>query len=273
MQLMAKEEKRQALVCFCVDGQSEKDALQNQIEGLFDEVFGENVEVRFRYANFQGKNHGDITTLKGVTPDNVEKNIYKYYFKQQDKKSDLGWRDLTYIVHIIDLDGAYAQKEDIKLFTEEELLLANQLSIKGKEKNTLYFDDHIAVRNNEEAMAERNHRKRQIIEHLNSIDEITIGKKTVKYCLYYFSSNLDHFLHGEANLKGSDKVKKAIEFKEKISNPDELVKYFIKNEFCTVDDYNQSWKILRKGNASLLRGSNLNILLSKIAHSSIEDWM
>ena len=270
---MAKDEKRNAFVCFCVDGQSEKDALQNQIEDLFDEVCGENVEVRFRYADFQGKNHGDITTLKGVTPDNVEKNIYKYYFKQQDKNSDLGWADLTYIVHIIDLDGAYVQRESIKLFTEEELLLANQLSVKGKEKNTLYFDDHIAVRNSEDAMDERNHRKRQIIEHLNSIDEITIGKKTVKYCLYYFSSNLDHFLHGEANLKSGDKVKKAIEFKEKISESDDLVKYFVENEFCVVNDYNQSWKIFRKGNASLLRGSNLNILISKIAHSSIKDWV
>ena len=66
MWLMAKEEKRQAFVCFCVDGQSEKDALQNQIEDLFDEVCGENVEVRFRYANFQGKNHGDITTLFSI---------------------------------------------------------------------------------------------------------------------------------------------------------------------------------------------------------------
>ena len=185
----------------------------------------------------------------------------------------MGWAELTYIVHIIDLDGAYVQRESIKLFTEEELLLANQLSVKGKEKNTLYFDDHIAVRNSEDAMDERNHRKRQIIEHLNSIDEITIGKKTVKYCLYYFSSNLDHFLHGEANLKSGDKVKKAIEFKEKISESDDLVKYFVENEFCVVNDYNQSWKILRKGNASLLRGSNLNILISKIAHSSIKDWV
>ena len=270
---MAKDEKKQAFVCFCVDGQSEKDALQNQVAALFDEVCGEDIEVRFRYADFQGKNHGDITTLKGVIPENIEKSIYKYYFKQQDKNSDLGWSDLTYIVHIIDLDGAYVQKEAVKLFTEEELALANELSVNGKEKNTLYFDDHIAVRSNEEAMIARNHRKRQVIEHLNSIDEITIGKKKVKYCLYYFSSNLDHFIHGEANLKGSDKVKKAIEFKKKISEPDELVKYFCENKFCMEDDYNQSWKMIRKGNNSLLRGSNLNILLSKIKQSSIEDWM
>lgn len=268
---MANEEK--AFVCVCVDGQSEKDALQNQIENLFDEACGDNIEVRFRYAEFQGKNHGDITTLNGVTSENVERNIYKYYFKQQDKNSDLGWSDLTYIIHIIDIDGAYIPEESIKIFTEDEVNFADSLSSKEKQKNTLYFDDHIAVRYNKEKMIERNHKKRQIIEHLNSIDKITIGKKTVKYKLYYFSSNLDHLLYGEANLKSTDKIKKAIDFKEKFNDVNDFADYFINNEFCAVTDYNQSWKILWKGNSSLLRKSNINILISEIKNSSIENWI
>ena len=67
--------RNDAFVCFCVDGQSEIDALKVQFEDLFDEACGDDIHVDFRFAELRGENQGDITTLKGVGPDNIEQNI------------------------------------------------------------------------------------------------------------------------------------------------------------------------------------------------------
>ncbi len=271
-----------AFVCFCVDGQTDVDVLRAPFEEMFDAVGGNDINVDFRYARFQGENHGDITTLKGVTPENIEKMIYKYYFKDQDKGSELGWKDLTYIIHIIDLDGAYLQGEDrIRVFTPEEKCLADQMATGDKVKTTLYFEDHIAVRQDEKSlnqncaglMEERNHRKRRMIEQLLSLDGITVGKKTVKYRLYYFSCNLDHYLYGEANLTAAGKMQRAAAFSNQNGDARALAGFFEKSEFSTCDDYLQSWKKLRKGCASLDRGTNVNLLIQKIQNSELKDWL
>ncbi len=273
--------KNKAFVCFCVDGESDIDALQTQFEDLFDEIGGDNINVKFRYSDFQKQNHGDITTLKGVEPQNVEQMIYKYYFKQQDKSSDLGWNDLTYIIHIIDIDGAYVDDEDILLFNDEEEELAKKLRNNGKPKKALYMDDHLAVKNEFvpqqespiQMMCNRNKRKRQIIDYLLSLDELSAKNKKIKYELYYFSSNLDHFLYGDANLSSSQKMSKASEFSRKYGDGESLSEFFRNSEYSTKYDYSKSWTALRKGNVSLSRGSNLNLLIEKIRNSSLEDWM
>lgn len=273
--------KSKAFVCFCVDGPSDIDALHIQFEDLFDEIGGDDINVAFRYADFQGENHGDITTLKGVDPENVQQMIYKYYFKQQDRGSDLGWEDLTHIIHIIDLDGAYVSDDNIHGFDKEEEKLARELGSKGKAKKVLYMGDHIAVKNefvpNQESpvqqMCNRNKRKRQIIDRLLSLDVLTAKKKEVKYELYYFSTNLDHFLYGDANLSGPQKMRKASEFSSKYGDGDSLSEFFENSEFSTKHDYDSSWRALYKGNSSLARGSNVNLLIEKIKESSIEDWM
>lgn len=261
-----------AFVCICVDGQSDIDALQVPFEDLFDQIGQENIDVKFRYANFQKKNHGDITSMTGVTPDNIEKNIYKYYFKNVDKKSELGWDDVTTIIHIIDLDGAYVNLDNIRLFTEAEELTADSLITNGESKNTLYLEDHIAVRKNLLLRQETLLRKRKNIEYLLSLDEIKVGKRKVRYLLYYFSCNLDHFLQGNANMTGREKMKNASDFSKSVTDADSLVAYFSQNEFCTATEYEESWKCLRKGCVSLQRGSNIHLLIDKIRKSTIEDW-
>jgi len=272
--------ENKAFVCFLVDGPTDIDALQDPLAELFDRIGGDNISVDFRYARFQRENHGDITSLRGVTPDNVEKMIYKYYFKQQDQESDVGWDDLTSIIHIIDLDGAFIKNDRILEYTAEEEKLAKSLITNKQPKSTLYFDDHIAVGLTKKPsllavsdIEDRNKQKRQIIEHLWPLETITVKKKTVNYRLFYFSSNLDHFLYGEANLTGPEKLKYASAFGRKINDSEALIKFFEESPYCKAEDYSTSWKKLRKGNASLLRGSNVNVLLEAIINSSIEDWL
>ncbi len=260
-------------VCFCVDGPSDIDALRQPFEDLFDQIGHDNIEVRFRYAEFQNKNHGDITSLDGVTPDNIEKYIYKYYFKNRDKKTELGWNDVTTIIHIIDIDGAYVPRDRILFFSPEEAAIADSLITNGAPKNTLYLEDHIAVRNNPDGRYETIRRKRQNIEHLLTLNEITIGKKSVRYFLYFFSSNLDHYLYGDANLTGPDKMRQAVAFSDRIIDADALVDFFNTSEHSCKCDYAKSWRDLSKGVRSLSRGTNVNLLIDKIQSSTLEDWL
>ena len=262
--------KSKAFVCFCVDGQSDIDALRDPFEDRFLGV-DENINVEFRQARFQKDIGGDLTSYKGVNADNIEQRIYKHYFKLQDQNSGLGWNDVTYIIHIIDLDGMYVQDENVRLFTDEELRLAD--SISGREKrNTLYFDTHIAARSDIHNVTERNERKKRIVEHLLRIDTITVGKKSVNYSLYYFSSNIDHALYGDANLSGPDKMRKAADFRAKYSNGDDFSNYLEATKCCTQLGYKAAWDNTKKRTNSLLRGTNINLLIDRILSSSIEDW-
>ena len=273
---------KKAFVCFCVDGQSDIDALRNAFDALFDRIGGDDIDVQFRFAEFQGENHGDITTYAPVEPENIEKMIYKYYFKGQDSKTTgrPGWNDVTHIIHIIDIDGAYIPDSSISEFTEEEKVFAKSRSSKYDVKKTLYYEDHIAVAEGEgrnlpvQRMQERNLRKRRNIEHLLTLDEIKVGKRAIQYSLYYFSSNLDHFLFNDANLAGYDKMKLASYFSSQYSMPDSFVDYICNDTSSTPhDNYAASWKSIKKGNASLQRGTNINLLVKRIIDSSIEDWL
>lgn len=261
-----------AFVCILVDGPSDIDSLQRPFEDLFDQIGGDDIDIAFRHAIYQKKPLGDITSKDGITPDNIQKFIHKFYFKDIDKSSDLGWNDVTTIIHLIDLDGAYIHKDSIKLFTEEEEAMADSLVTHKEPKNTLYLDDHIAVRKNLLLRQETLKRKRQNIEKLLELDTITFGKKSVRYALYYFSSNIDHFLHGNANMTGSEKMTYAADFSQKVQDASSLVKYFSEHPGCSAADYAQSWKDLRYGTASLQRRSNIHLLIERIQNSTLEDW-
>jgi hypothetical protein len=256
-----------------VDGQSDIDALRNAFDALFDEIGGDNVDVQFRYAEFQGENHGDITSLSGVNDDNIEKMIYKYYFKNQDAKiaGRPGWNEITHIIHIIDLDGAYIPDTCVSPFTEAESEFAKSLSTSAKPKNTLYYDDHIAVADPEgkarstKWMQERNYRKRKNIEHLLTIDELSVGKRSINYSLYYFSSNLDHFLFNDANLAYYEKIKMATYFSDHYSLPESFADFIFSDKSSTTyDNYYSSWKAIKKGLVSLQRGTNINLLVTRL---------
>ncbi|MCR4838704.1 MAG: hypothetical protein K5897_07210 [Eubacterium sp.] len=321
------QKKSNAFVCFLVDGSSEEKAFSSQFEELFDMVGGDRINVEFRqkshdkqhedaYADPKKKNQpndgGDITAFmtKGVpavqaTPKNIAKLIYEYYFKRQDKASGLGWDDLTTIIHIIDMDGAYVWDDRVHEFTSEEEAFADSLNgnNQNKKRNTLYLEDHIAVRAEEESetdsknvtasstglekLLKRNAQKRENIDYLLSLNgKLTVHRKTVNYYLYFFSSNLDHFLFDDANLPKKDKSRKADEFRTSNSDADALCKFFddscftasrkLKGSGMDLDwKYKESWDEFRRGDgtASLARWTNVDLLIEKIKNSTLEDWL
>ena len=257
-------------VCFCVDGASDIQALKLPFEDLFDDAYGNNINIDFRYAGAGESNKGDITSLNGVEPDNIEKYIYKHYFKKLDKNADLGWADLSYLIHIIDLDGLYTNDDFIHTFDDCD---KEYVKLINDDKKVIYHSDHISVKNFPKDICDRNKRKRRNIEYLRDLTHITAGNKTVKYALYYFSTNLDHFLYNERNLAWYQKKKKASEFVEDIIGGEEFLTFLKDTNCCEFDDYYQSWESLRRNNNSLKRGSNINILVHEIKNNNIEHWL
>ena len=281
---------KSAFVVVCVEGQSDEDALRDPLTEIFCSIpGGEKMNVEFRQGKCDLTSAWDITNSRDednrrriekrmdpqeIIKERFAKNLYETFFRNQDKKSILKWCDVTHIIHIVDIDGTYV--DDVRIFTPEEKALSEERKTNNEAKNTLYLPDHIAVCDGKHAIniLERNKTKRQRLELLIQTDSIEYKRKTVGYSVYYFCTNIDHFLHGDANLSGPMKMREAAKFIDTYSDVEAFADYMINNEYCSrEEEYEETWSKLRKKNESLKRGTNVNRLIKRIQSSTIEDWI
>lgn len=102
-------------------------------------------------------------------------------------------------------------------------------------------------------MIERNGRKRANLNYLSSISTLSIQSKKPRYSVFFFSSNLDHFLHGDANMNSREKVFKADEYATRYElDPLKLASDIKAKSGALVDkSYEESWEYIKSGNRSL----------------------
>lgn len=249
---MGKRPKRK-LILFLVEGPSDQTALEYSIADMYDSI-NEEYEVFFLLPREGDKLVGDITSKYGATPDKIEMLIGKLYVNEFLKDYGLYPKDIVEIIQIMDIDGVYISDEQIV-----------ETKIGGNGKSTYYFNDRIETPSADK-IRERNFIKRENMDYLINKESIKIGTKSIKYSAYYFSSNLDHFLHGDANLEQSEKSKKADGFTNKCIKESGFFEHF----FCDDKDvtkgmtYQESWQYIKSGNHSLERHSNLNILIERL---------
>ncbi len=254
---MKGQRPRHKVVVFLVDGPSELKALSLTMAALYDSIDPE-YEVYFPPMVEDEEEHwGDLTSKYGINPDTIEKCIGKLYFNQFLKEQKLYPKDITEIIHILDMDGAYI--EDACILEGE-----NPLGI-----DKPFYGDSGIITTNINGIVERNRRKRANIDHLCALRSIKIGTKTIPYSVYFFSCNLDHFLHNSANVvEGKEKVEMAEAFAMKyVDSPGDFVNA-ISNGAGTLAglNYEDSWSFIRERNFhSLERHTNLNVLLEKIS--------
>ncbi|MBR4749393.1 MAG: hypothetical protein IK083_07485 [Abditibacteriota bacterium] len=254
---MAQKPKRK-IKLFLVEGKSELEALRNAISEIYDQT-DPSVYVRFlvrsENATDESGNHiiaergGDVTAIGD--PTNIEKYIYTMLLKSFFDEEKLLPKDISEIIQITDLDGAYVPENSIK---EDKRL-----------SKIRYEENRILCKNKGEIIL-RNERKKKNLDYLTSKTAIKVRKLSIPYRLYYFSSNLDHFLHHEANLDPLEKVKKAEEYSEQYLNAPEELARKITNDPGAVKgkSYEESWEYIKKGTNSLSRHTNLNILLDEL---------
>ena len=246
------ESQKTTYVLFIVEGKSDQHALEPSIKKLYEKV-APNKVVEFIMITENGdKTGGDITSKRNVTKSNIEQNIKKFILnpclRGYMPKSILP--SIEEIIHIVDLDGAFIPDEKIM----EDKSVSR---IKYETENIVCKDRNEAIK--------RNKRKRDNLEHLISLGEFIYSGHPMKYHVYYFSSNLDHFLHNDANLDDRQKTSAADLFADTYNYPQKFVSFFLDKQNPTHDmSYKESWEYVKHGTNSLARGTNLNVLIKRL---------
>ena len=257
---MGKRPKRQ-IVLFLVEGKSDREALQLAIPELYDQI-DENVEVFFPVmVEDEEEKGGDITSKIKVWPRNIEEKIYEFFLKDFFNEQKIMPKDITEIVQIIDMDGAYVSDD----------MICDGDTQTGEDRP--YYDENTIITKRVEGIIKRNAHKRENIDYLSSLSTIKVKQKTVKYSIYYFSSNLDHFLHHDANLDYRKKRELADSFaRSYIGNVEGFIKQMTDDSDAVCGmDYKQSWDFIKtEGPNSLQRHTNLSILLSSLQKRKLE---
>lgn len=168
-------------------------------------------------------------------------------------------KDITEIVQIVDMDGAYVS---------DDMICAGE---NPTGENKPYYAENAIITQRVENIIKRNAHKRENIDYLSSLQTIKVRQKTVKYSVYYFSANLDHFLHYDANLDYKKKIDLADSFaRTYIGNVEGFIRQITDDPAAVGMDYEQSWNFIKtEGCNSLQRHTNLNILLSNLQKSKV----
>ncbi|MBQ9887118.1 MAG: hypothetical protein IJM37_09705 [Lachnospiraceae bacterium] len=220
------------VVAVIVEGPSDENALG----GILKEFFSSE-EVQFAVV------HGDITSDKNTTTDNVLKRIDKLI---DGLRSRYGyqWDDFIRIIHIADTDGT---------FTKDCVMESDNDAVR-------YHEDFIEAPN-VEALIKRNECKAQIMLKLHSTGKV----HGIKYRLFYNSCNLEHVLYNE--LKDfSDEEKEALsdDFAEKYEGKvKEFIDFISNPELAVPGTYKQTWDYIIKDKNSLKRHTNMNMIFKQ----------
>lgn len=224
---------KKKIILFIVEGINDKTSLALCMDQLLDSN-----TVQFEITN------GDITTQYGNNSNNIAAkigNVVKEFSGKIFKQ-----KDFLEVVHLVDMDGAYIPDENVVEGTNDKNLYDNEKIITSKVQST----------------TNRNHQKQEILDRMIGINKVW---GSIPYSIYYFSCNMDHVLHKEANLDMSDKDKLATKFETKFFGKiEEFVGFFNKEEFSVQGTYGETWKFIKEGTNSLKRYSNFAVYLNEI---------
>lgn len=244
-----KREKPE-IVLLLFEGPSDEDALYIPLANIFDEI-SEKIQVFPIFYQDSLQKYGDVTSRFYVTPQNIEKKIAENAVEPFLRNNGLYPKHIKRIIQFVDTDGVY--------IPDSEIVQQNDASI----TDVIYGEKIIAP--NIENIIDRNDRKRSNLDHLSNMESIKIGSKTIDYSVYYFSTNLDHVLHDNANLQDSLKRNAAIDFRMFNEEMNSFRGYFVNNNLTSEqNDYKSSWEYIKHGNNSLTRVTNVNILIDSL---------
>ena len=229
------------IVFFIVEGITDQISLENIVDTLVDEynsstTCGDNVIFDI--------SDGDITSDYSSRLDNIKSKITKI-IKAKGKRK-FAPTDYKEVIHIIDTDGAYI--DDSWIFQDET-----------KEK-FFYSPDGIYYKNRDDVI-ERNKHKRKIIDSLLGIKTVY---GSVKYRVFFLSSNLEHVLHDEMNVEDAKKIDlaKAFESEYEDSTKD-FISFMCNSSFACKENYKESWDFIKQDNNSIKRYTNLDIFINE----------
>lgn len=244
---------RRKFVLLLAEGPSDITALYRPLKALFRKVDPSLVLTPLFPQN--DRNH-DLTTELLEDPEQLEGLISNVFIHDFLEQNSLLPKDIVRVIHIVDLDGAFIPKANVR-----------------RREGKLFYDDSVIYTPYVEEIRQRNQIKRTNLEYLSRLNRIQIfpqrgGSDTRQksYSVYYFSSNLDHFLHGTANMPSEEKVPRAREFRRACEDdPEFFVDFFTHHDEETIGmTYPESWAFIKEGLNSLRPHSNLGVLVEEL---------
>ncbi len=248
---------RKKVILFIVEGQSDLEALERPISSYVQGLSPE-VDVYFYKART------DVTSDNRNNPDNIVYCLNKYYL--DDFFSETGYiypKDIVEVVQITDLDGTFVSDENCRMFTPEIFA-----------EDGFVYEPPFIYGPSAEAVIARNETKAANLSFLSSQTTIKIKSKTIPYCIYYFSSSIDHFLYDKPNGTQAEKIDRAEQFADEIENNGiDIVQYFAHHPHSFKgEDYAASWEYAKTENHSIDRGTNLNLYLNSLKEK-VQRWV
>ena len=247
-QKIAKRPKKRVIL-FIVEGESDKAALENPIQNLLA-INKSCIEATFLIAKH------DVTSDNRVTIKNIEQRLNDIYFRGFFSANEFYYpKDILEVVHIVDLDGTFIPEENCRAFDEEHFA----------EKGFVY-DPPYVYGNTTEAVINRNRKKAENIKYLITLNEIKVCSKTCPYSVFFFSSNIDHYLYDKLNLITREKLDRARNFAIQCDQDSEyLIKRICRHSQALKNmSYDESWAYIMKETNSSKRHTNFNIYLEKL---------
>lgn len=247
---------RKKILLFLVEGKTDKITLSVQIEAFLDKCNIQGILPRFVMV----AGGGDSTSDKELNPEMIEMEISKIIdMHDNDRGEFIYLKDVVKMVQIVDMDGAFIEDDSIIQRDEEWKRIENRT----------YFLDRVETDN---ALYTRKsfERKRRNIEHLSTIKTFHLGSHDVEYSIFFFASNLEHFLYDEQNCDDYMKKAKAQRFHDECLENEALFLRVMRDGDYVLKDksYEESWAYIKEpGLNSLTRCSNINLLFR-----DLEDW-
>lgn len=269
---------RRKKVLFIVEGPSDKEALEVPISSLYKKVYPD-TDIIFKpfrgdiTTNKYKETLCGITKINTVSPEFFARDIYSLVIKPlQNEVSGMYPKCIEKIFIITDTDGAYIPdsclEEDkyfIKKKNKERRIVDEDKKIKA------WYEPQRIICDSKKNIIKRNIQKRKMLDYLSTLNEIQIQSKVIPIKTYYFSCNLDHFLHNEANLDFYKKNSKAEQFYSSFIGNDGNIKdeefknYFVNDLDSSVGlFYDESWNFIRQDLNSLSRHTNLDLLIYQL---------
>ena len=279
-----KEKQAPNTIVFLVEGESDKIALEVPLSNMIDERFPE-YQVKFllqeRQVSKTGdevedkttddedddeelieeisyESGGDITTSSFVKPSNIELKITNRFIKPAVRKDGLYPKKIAKIIHIVDMDGVYIPNENVVPYSARH---------QSNEKPFYDGENGLIETANVEGIIDRNNRKCQNLEYLLNLPEqkIKIQTKSIPYEIYFFSSNLDHFINQDANIESRKKYLANNFVRTYGIDIEEYSKFFLTDEASVGRlGYKESWDFIKQGSNSVQRYTNIDCLIRRL---------
>lgn len=282
-----KEKQQPNTIVFLVEGDSDRIALEIPLEFLITEKYPD-YNVKFllqqKYVSPTGEEFdcnddddndyitedeyisgGDITSNPFTTPENIEQRITYRFIKPAEKAEGLYPKHIAKIIQITDMDGVYVPDGYVKPFDVER---------KGHDGPYYNADSCVIETDDIDGIIARNERKRRNLDYLLSLTStgIKVKSKTIPYEIYFFSSNLDHFINNDANMVGGKRYQADRFMRTYGLDNEKFCNYFFQDGASVGKlGYYESWDMIREETNSISRFTNIDCLIRKLMNDNRQE--